>query len=97
MNFENINVGILLVIGGAGTVAAAAWWIATRLGSIDGKFDALNTSIKEMQADAFPLSRASEVALRMAIENVGMRVPDPRDPHRVIVVNNTHTEHNSDE
>lgn len=40
-----------------------------------------------LEDDAYGLSRACEVALREAIENPGHRVPDPRDPKQIIVVN----------
>ena len=41
--------------------------------------------------DRFSMTAAAEAALRQAIENPGMRVVDPRDPTKVIVVNARHT------
>lgn len=44
------------------------------------------TEIREEVESKIAISAISEQALRMAIENPGLRVPDPRDPSRVIVV-----------
>jgi hypothetical protein len=43
-------------------------------------------SSEAKESGVYTLAAASEQALRMAIENPGMRVPDPRDPQRIIEV-----------
>jgi len=75
----------------------AAWYIS---GTVD-KFDigrqalqdqvtAIEKSVSDIRVDAledrYTLTAASEKALRTAIENPGMRVPDPRDPSEIITV-----------
>jgi hypothetical protein len=42
--------------------------------------------IDDLKADHFGKALMSEWALRTAIANPGMEVPDPRDPNRLIVV-----------
>lgn len=44
------------------------------------------SDIQAMRRDTYTLSNASEAAARMALYNPGMRVPDPRDPSKVIEV-----------
>lgn len=46
----------------------------------------IDTRISKVEQDRYSLTAASEQALRMAIENPGLGVPDPRDPNRIIVV-----------
>jgi uncharacterized protein YlxW (UPF0749 family) len=46
----------------------------------------LAQSIEEVKNHSYTLERASEQALRTAIENPSLRVPDPRDPNRIIIV-----------
>lgn len=60
---------------------------------VGSKFDAADVTIRELakglegvKADRFTLTAASEAALRTAIENPGLRIPDPRDPSKVFVV-----------
>lgn len=61
-------------IGGSGV-----WYVATVVNDI-------KRDISEMRSNSYTLDRASEVALRQAIENPGLRIPNPRDPTQVIVV-----------
>jgi hypothetical protein len=66
-------------IGAAGAVCVAivsfALWMDRRLGSLETKV-----------AGAYTLAAASEQALRLAMENPGLRVPDPRDPSSLLPV-----------
>jgi archaeosine-15-forming tRNA-guanine transglycosylase len=60
----------------------ATWRITGKLSSIDNNI----LSMRQELDNSFTLDKASEQALRMAIENPGMRVPDPRDPTKIIEV-----------
>jgi hypothetical protein len=60
----------------------ATWHVTKTLSSIRADIK----SIGEELGNSFTLDKASEQALRMAIENPGMRVPDPRDPAKIIEV-----------
>ena len=62
-----------------GTALSATWFLSAKLSHYE-------TRLKVAESDRYTLTMASEKALRTAIENPGMRVPDPRDPSRVIVV-----------
>lgn len=75
--------GIALgVVGSMIATTCGATWIIARI------IMQIRTELHELKQDHFGLAVASEQALRMAIENPGMRVPDPRSPSRVIVVEN---------
>jgi nitrogen fixation protein FixH len=70
---------------------AATWWAGVQFNNLKAdsreQFNALNAQIAtltERAAGSYTLAAASEQALRMAIENPGLRVPDPRDPSKVI-------------
>lgn len=60
----------------------ATWRVTSKLSSIDNNI----LSMRQELDNSFTLDKASEQALRMAIENPGMRVPDPRDPTKIIEV-----------
>ena len=64
---------VALAVGGAAwKVYAALDDVADRLAVIEG--------------DRLGLTRASELAARAALENPGLRVPDPRHPDHVLAV-----------
>lgn len=67
------------VIGCTATVVWAAQ-------SLKSQLDANSDGLEMLKSEMYPMAVASEQALRTAIENPGMRVPDPRDPNRIIVV-----------
>lgn len=75
-----LTLGEVLIIATIIASTAGAVW---RIGMVFGRFE---TRIVALEKDKFPMSVASEAALRMAILNPGMPVPDPRDPTKVIVV-----------
>lgn len=78
------------------TIMAAQRWAD----ALDSKFAAIQSDLgslhegqkqaiedrKALALSTYSLAGASETALRTAIENPGFRVPDPRDPAKVIVV-----------
>ncbi len=66
--------------------AAGAVYKATNiLNSIDQRLATVETGVN----NGYKLADACEQALRMAIENPGFKVPDPRDPTRIIEVRRT--------
>lgn len=76
----------------------STWLVARAIGDVKtevaSKVGAIDTSINGIKAEVenrITIAAASEQALRMAIENPGMRVPDPRDPNRIIVVDRART------
>lgn len=75
-----ITIGAVVAIGGV------LWGAAAFVGRINQSMRELSAGLDTVRADRYTLSAASENALRMAIENPGTRVPDPRDPAKVFVV-----------
>lgn len=57
-----------------------------RVETVQTNQQALVEAFKKFELESYSLAAASEVALRTAIENPGVRVPDPRNPDRLIVV-----------
>jgi hypothetical protein len=83
------NTRFAISIGTALAVIAAAGTATARALSVLGAIDNRLAKVENKVADQYTLAVASEVALRTAIENPGMRVPDPRDPNRIIQVTPT--------
>jgi len=69
---------------------SATWWFSARLAEFRSEIRALSTRLEQTDTaipKMYSLAAASEQALRLAIENPGLRVPDPRDPNTIIAVN----------
>ena len=73
-----VLVGGFIVTGVSGT-----WFLSAQLARYESRLESVELAVKE---DRYTLTMASEKALRTAIENPGMRVPDPREPSKIIVV-----------
>lgn len=76
-----------------GTVQSAirevAQTLAQRDRDLETRFADVNKRLADSEAkfeDYYSLTKASEQALRTAIENPTLRVPDPRDPRTIIQV-----------
>lgn len=61
------------------SVAGAVWYLSRRLSAFEAR-------LTDVEKDRYTVSAACEHALRLAIENPGLRVPDPRKPGEVIQV-----------
>lgn len=61
------------------TVVSTTFWLNTRLGGIDAQ-------ITQLKSDQYTMAMAAESALRLAINNPGLKVPDPRSPGQIIEV-----------
>lgn len=70
---------ILFVGGGAWKASAFASGIEVELKSLRG-------DLTTLAGDRFTLAMASEQALRTAMANPGLRVPDPRNPGQFFFV-----------
>lgn len=78
------TIGTAIIVAG---FAFGGWqYLENRFGSITSRFTELETRLAEGTGDRFTKTAAAEQALRMAIENPGIKVPDPRDPNRIIEV-----------
>lgn len=76
----NLQLGTIIAVIGA--VVTAAWVGRGVYDRVNARIDAVTLTANA----AYTLSAACEQALRMAIENPGYRVPDPRDPNKIIMV-----------
>ena len=75
-----ITLGDLLLVGSVFTATFIAIW---RINTMFAKF---NNRLEDLEKDQFGMSQMSELALRQAIANPTMRVPDPRNPKQLIQV-----------
>lgn len=78
-------VAAILVVGIGATWTLAAVAIKS-FESIRTEIGTLTSGLEQVKNDRYTLTAASETALRTAIENPGLRVPDPRNPGKVFVV-----------
>lgn len=83
-----ITVGLVVTILAVGI--GATWQLARvvtdQFAGVRDEIASLKTGLDAVKTDRYTLTAASETALRTAIENPGMRVPDPRNPAHVFVV-----------
>jgi len=93
VGFINENKMTLAFIGGLLTIVTtgmgATWMLSSKFTDMQNQLDTVNE-------DRYTLTQASERALRTAIANPGMNVPDPRNPSNIIVVQ-VNSERNSNE
>lgn len=68
------------------TVVSCTWKMASTMNEVNATMKNLDARVSAIEANRFRISDAAEVALRTAIENPSMRVPDPRDPSKIIAV-----------
>lgn len=79
-----ITIGTAVAV--VGLAIGSTWWVAERLNDTTAQLINIRSEIEGVTAkmtDLYKKSEASEQALRMALENPGLRVPDPRDPSKV--------------
>ena len=88
-----IQVAVIIAVFSCSTAITCTWWLSNRFAAIERHFAAveatiavLTESVADTAQDRFTLTAASEQALRWAIENPQLHVPDPRDPSRIITV-----------
>lgn len=72
-----VALGLILTVIGVGF--ASTWKVSAAVAKVEQR-------LAEVETDRYTLSAASEQALRTAMENPGLRVPDPRNPGQVFVV-----------
>lgn len=84
---SDTGVAVGLVITLITVAVVCTTWISKRLNKIDQAFTALGgrlEAIEQRELDNYTLAQAEVHALRTAIANPSMKVPDPRDPSRII-------------
>lgn len=74
---NKVTIGTALTVIGV-CVSCAVWGVS--------KLNVIESRLAAVEGGKYNLTTASEQALRLAIENPGMRVPDPRDPAVIIEV-----------
>ena len=79
-----ISIGLTFLIITA--VIGAAAVINKRLKSMEDRLATNEQKVVSIETDRYTLSMAVEQALRLAIANPGMHVPDPRDPSKSVTV-----------
>jgi hypothetical protein len=73
--------------GGIATFAGGIWYLGRSLQRIDSRLETLEARITAVEnSDNLTSAKASELALRAAIANPGLKLPDPRNPSLYIRV-----------
>lgn len=85
-NETGIAVGLAVVV--IGSAISTAVWLTQVIGGLRAKIDESLGRLDALEREQMTVDRAAELALRQAIENPGHRVPDPRNPGKVVVVRN---------
>lgn len=68
------------------SVVIATWTLSVELTKINNTLNGIVERVTQIESNRYRISDASEQALRMAIENPNLRVPDPRDSSKIISV-----------
>lgn len=74
---ESTGLSIGLVVTVVATGVSCTVWITKAMARMTSR-------IERLEADHYTRSEAEAAALRMAIANPGMSVPDPRNPGKLI-------------
>lgn len=86
IQFRSVGAIVLALVALMGTIIGGTWKIAAVMNNMSTELKSLSSSLDEVKSASYTLARASEQALRTAIENPSLRVPDPRDPNKLIIV-----------
>lgn len=62
------------------------WTVTNHLAALDKTISEIANRVESVEKNSFTIPMAEASALRTAILNPGTRVPDPRDPTKVITV-----------
>lgn len=82
-----ISIGVMvLVVGAIVTCTIFLQGIKAEVATASIRIDNIVAATEDAKDDRYRMTNASEDALREAIENPGHRVPDPRNPGSVFVV-----------
>lgn len=73
-----------LTLGLAVTIIGCAIWIVTRLNKIDSRITTLNERLVRIEVEHYTKVEAEAHALRLALENPNLNVPDPGNPGKLI-------------
>lgn len=68
------------------SIVSCTWYLAVKLNAGNALLEGLTARVTAIESNRYRISDASEQALRLAIENPGLRVPDPRNTADIIVV-----------
>lgn len=84
-NKESLAFGLAL-ISIVSTGMGATWFLKGEFSEIHTTVEQIQHDVEEFDKDRYTLTMASEKALREAIANPGHKIPDPREPSKLIVV-----------
>ena len=80
-----------LMIAASVVVAAVGgvWRISAMFNKLINRLDHLDGRVKSLEDDEFGLAKMSELALRAAVANPSLNIPDPRNPTKIIKTGST--------
>ena len=81
---ESTTVTLGVAAGIVMSVIGCTVWITNKLSGLDTKLSAVTERLDHIEAEHFTKVEAEAHALRLALENPGLNVPDPRNPGQII-------------
>lgn len=83
---EDTSITVGLALTTIVVVMGAAWRITKAVHSAVIELRMMSLRLEKMEKENYTRAEAAEQALRIALVNPGMTVPDPRDPNEYITV-----------
>lgn len=88
-----MSIPVKVVVPIVMSIVSSTWYLANAQAkdreTVRQSIDALIVRVSTIEGQRYSKPEAVEQAMRMAIENPGMRVPDPRNPSQIIIVQAT--------
>lgn len=82
---KSTRINLFAAIAMCCVVFSCGWWIASTISYTNELIASIDARLQVVESEKYTLSMACENALRMALANPGVRVPDPRVPGNLIV------------
>jgi len=79
---ENTKAPLKIVVPIVSAILAGGLWVNSKFDNLEREIGGL----KGQMSETWTVSKAAETALRLAVANPDLQVPDPRDPTRMLVV-----------
>jgi hypothetical protein len=87
LDFNKSYVTISAVVACLGFAVGGTWYVASKVNEVNTAIKGLQRELQEMRDGTVTIPRAAELALRLALANPSLRVPDPRNPDQMLQVN----------
>ena len=77
---NDTGVAIGIVVALIASAVGATWVVANILNKLRAEIRGIRADVAGLRDEQYSISRAAEDAMRLALANPSLRVPDPRNP-----------------